>query len=81
MGRVSPARAFDPESPGARRLAARWMESRHRWTVRLVSGAWRDGDGVHDAGSEVELPRARAQALIAEGTAELVSTRIASARE
>jgi hypothetical protein len=78
---VSPGRSFDPDSPGARRLAAGWMENRHRWTVRLVGGAWRDGDGVHDLGSEIELPRARAQVMIAEGTAELVSTRIASARE
>lgn len=72
--------AFDPNSPGAQRMAAAWRENRHRWTVRL-SGPLLTSDGEHAAGSELELARSMAATLIDDGRAELVSTRIASARE
>lgn len=75
------ARAFDPESPGARRLAEGWLENRHRWTVRIVDGLFSNEDGVHEPGAVVELPRALARGLVDDGIAELVSTRVASARE
>jgi hypothetical protein len=75
------ARAFDPDSPGARRLAEGWLETRHLWTVRLVAGVFSDGDGVHTIGSEVELPRLQARQLVDDGIAELISTRVATARE
>jgi hypothetical protein len=75
------APAFDPQSPGARRLAAGWLETRHRWTVRLTEGLYASKDGLHEAGSELELPRALARGLVEGGTAELVSTRIAGSRE
>ncbi len=74
------ARAFDPDSPGARRLAAGWAETRHRWTVRLTS-PFIGADGEHPAGATLELPRASARTLVDDGVAELVSTRVASARE
>jgi hypothetical protein len=76
-----PTRAFDPESPGARRLAAGWRESRHRWTVRLTGTDFTDGDGHHPVGTTVELPRTTARVLVDEGVADLVSTRVATARE
>lgn len=75
------ALAFDPQSPGARRLAAGWLETRHRWTVRLTEGIYASKDGMHEAGSELELPRPLARGLVDGGTAELVSTRIAAAHE
>lgn len=75
------ARAFDPQSPGARRLAASWLATRHRWTVRLLEEIYASSDGVHSVGSEIELPRCLAEGLVDGGLAELVSTRIASARE
>lgn len=78
---MSDARAFDPESPGARRLAAGWAERRHRWTVRIVDGLFADQDGMHEPGAVLELPRATARGLVEDGVAELVSTRVASARE
>ena len=74
-------RAFDPDSPGARRLAAGWRENRHRWTVRIVTGIFSDADGVHKPGDVLELPRPLAEGLVDDGIAELVSTRVASARE
>jgi hypothetical protein len=75
------ARAFDPDSPGAQRLAAAWLESRERWTVRLMEEIFASSDGLHPAGSEIELPRTLAEALVDQGVAELISTRITSARE
>lgn len=72
-----PARAFDPQSPGARRLAASWLAMRYRWTVRLVEGIYASSDGMHEAGSEIELPQTLARGLVDGGLAELVSTRIA----
>jgi hypothetical protein len=74
-------RAFDPQSPGARRLAAGWLETRHRWTIRLVEEIYASRDGLHSPGDEIELPQALARGLVDGGMAELVSTRIASARE
>lgn len=73
-------RAFDPESPGARRLAAGWLETRERWTVRLLEPLLTSA-GERPAGATLELPRTMAATLVDDGVAELVSTRIASARE
>lgn len=74
-------RAFDPQSPGARRLARSWLATRHRWTIRLVEEIYASSDGVHPAGSEIELPQTLARGLVDGGLAELVSTRIAAAGE
>jgi hypothetical protein len=75
------ARAFDPQSPGARRLAMGWLATRYRWTIRLTEGIYASSDGMHEVGDEIELPRTLARGLVEGGVAELVSTRIASPRE
>ena len=70
-------RSFDPDSPGARRLAATWAPQRERWSVKRAV-TFRDGTPIEYKTVEVAAPIGRQ--LVADG-AEFLSRRVISAHE
>lgn len=73
-----PARSFDPDSPGARLLAATWAPQRERWTVKRAVRIRQDGTPIEFETVEVAAPIGRQ--MVAAG-AELISSRVISAHD
>ena len=74
-----PARSFDPESPGARRLAATWAPQRERWLIKPAVRYLQDGTPIEHETVELAAPMGRQ--LVAEGRAEFLSSRLISAHD
>lgn len=71
-------RSFDPESPGARRLAATWVPQRERWLIKRTLVVRHDGTPIEYETVEVSAPDGRQ--LVADG-AELIGRRVISAHD
>lgn len=66
---------FDPESPGARRLARDWLPELERWEMRVPTGhVFHEGEGDVRAGQMMEVGAPAGKQLLEHGY-ELVSIR------
>jgi hypothetical protein len=74
-----PARSFDPDSPGARHLAATWAPQRERWSIKRPVSLGHDGVPIEHEIVEVAAPIGRQ--LVADGRAEFLSRRVVSAHD
>lgn len=74
-----PGRSFDPNSPGARHLAATWAPQRERWLIKRVVRCLADGTAIEHETIEVPAPAGRQ--IVAQGRAEFLSRRIISAHD
>jgi hypothetical protein len=74
---------FDPNSPGARKLARDWLPHLERWEVRIAPGrSFVEPDGtVIRAGETMDVPAPLGRQAIDQGTAELIRRYRISAHE
>lgn len=74
---------FDPESPGARRLARTWAPHLERWELRMTDNRCfiDDGGRVIEPGQTVEVGGPHGRELVKRGSAELVGVRRMRATE
>jgi hypothetical protein len=75
--------SFDPDSPGAQRLARSWARHRVRWQVRILPGrTFLEGDGrLLRGGDLMDVAGFQGRELVDAGTAEFVSQRTVSAHD